>query len=139
MTNKEQELLEVLKRFVSCTDLNERTGKVTIDTQEHIDAYQEAKKLVGYEESYLMKQYRKIKAKYPDALLLFSTNGFYQAYNGDAKKLGEVCGMTVAEKKHNGKVIYISGFGRNMIDVYMPKLVKAGLKVALCDQLSSTN
>jgi DNA mismatch repair protein MutS len=87
-------------------------------------------------ETPLMKQYNTIKAKYPDALLLFRVGDFYETFGEDAIKAANILGI-VLTKRANGAAAYIelAGFPHHSLDVYLPKLVRAGLRVAICDQL----
>ncbi|MEI7500497.1 MAG: DNA mismatch repair protein MutS [Bacteroidota bacterium] len=89
-----------------------------------------------YAETPLMKQYNAIKAKYPDALLLFRVGDFYETFGEDAIRTSKILGI-VLTKRANGAAAYIelAGFPHHSIDIYLPKLVKAGLRVAICDQL----
>ncbi|HNW77171.1 MAG TPA: DNA mismatch repair protein MutS, partial [Bacteroidales bacterium] len=84
----------------------------------------------------LMKQYGSIKAKYPDALLLFRVGDFYETFGEDAVKASSILGI-VLTKRANGSAssIELAGFPHHSLDLYLPKLVKAGLRVAVCDQL----
>lgn len=83
-----------------------------------------------------MKQYNTIKAKYPDALLLFRVGDFYETFGEDAIRTSEILGI-VLTRRANGAAAYmeLAGFPHHALDLYLPKLVKAGLRVAICDQL----
>jgi DNA mismatch repair protein MutS len=87
-------------------------------------------------ETPLMKQYNTIKGKYPDALLLFRVGDFYETFGADAIKAANILGI-VLTKRANGSANYIelSGFPHHSLDTYLPKLVRAGQRVAICDQL----
>jgi len=87
-------------------------------------------------ETPLMKQYLSIKAKYPDALLLFRVGDFYETFSDDAIKTSQVLGI-VLTRRANGAATYVdlAGFPYHSLDVYLPKLVKAGYRVAICEQL----
>ncbi len=87
-------------------------------------------------ETPLMKQYNAFKAKYPDAILLFRVGDFYETFGEDAKKASGVLGI-VLTKRSNGKAssIELAGFPHHSLDTYLPKLVRAGLRVAVCDQI----
>ncbi len=89
-----------------------------------------------YAETPLMKQYNSIKAKYPDALLLFRVGDFYETFGQDAVKASGILGI-VLTKRRNGAASYVelAGFPHHSLDTYLPKLVKAGYRVAICDQL----
>jgi DNA mismatch repair protein MutS len=87
-------------------------------------------------ETPLMKQYNVIKAKYPDALLLFRVGDFYETFGQDAIKTSGILGI-VLTRRANGSASFIelAGFPHHALDTYLPKLVKAGQRVAICDQL----
>ena len=87
-------------------------------------------------ETPLMTQYNGIKAKYPDALLLFRVGDFYETFSEDAIKASKVLGI-VLTKRANGKASHIelAGFPHHSLETYLPKLVRAGYRVAICDQL----
>jgi DNA mismatch repair protein MutS len=87
-------------------------------------------------ETPLMKQYNQIKAKYPDALLLFRVGDFYETFGSDAVKAANILGI-VLTKRANGyqASIELAGFPHHSLDTYLPKLVRAGQRVAICDQL----
>ncbi len=88
------------------------------------------------EDTPLMRQYNAIKAKYPDALLLFRVGDFYETFGEDAVKVSGILGI-VLTRRANGTDSYIelAGFPYHSIDTYLPKLVRAGYRVAVCDQL----
>jgi DNA mismatch repair protein MutS len=87
-------------------------------------------------ETPLMKQYNAIKGKYPDALLLFRVGDFYETFGSDAVKAANILGI-ILTKKANGyaSTIELAGFPHHSLDTYLPKLVRAGQRVAICDQL----
>ena len=87
-------------------------------------------------ETPLMKQYNEIKAKHPDAVLLFRVGDFYETFSSDAIKTSEILGITLT-KRANGSASYIelAGFPYHALDTYLPKLVRAGQRVAICEQL----
>src|ERR1044072_6795923 len=95
-----------------------------------------AAKSAAETETPLMKQYNQIKAKYPDALLLFRVGDFYETFGSDAVKAANILGI-VLTKRANGYASYIelAGFPHHSLDTYLPKLVRAGQRVAICDQL----
>ena len=86
----------------------------------------------------LMKQYNQIKVKYPDALLLFRVGDFYETFGKDAIKASKILGI-ILTKKGAGSMseIELAGFPYHSINNYLPKLVKAGCRVAICDQLEN--
>jgi DNA mismatch repair protein MutS len=83
-----------------------------------------------------MKQYYSIKGKYPDAILLFRVGDFYETFSDDAVTAAEILGITLT-KRANGSAssIELAGFPHHALDTYLPKLVRAGQRVAVCDQL----
>lgn len=87
-------------------------------------------------ETPLMKQHREIKAKYPDAILLFRVGDFYETFSSDAVITSRILGITLT-KRSNGAAssIELAGFPHHALDTYLHKLVKAGYRVAICDQL----
>ncbi|MEJ5266881.1 MAG: DNA mismatch repair protein MutS [Bacteroidales bacterium] len=87
-------------------------------------------------ETPLMKQYYSIKAKHPDAILLFRVGDFYETFEEDAVKTARILGITLT-KRANGSAAYIdlAGFPHHALDTYLPKLVRAGERVAICEQL----
>lgn len=87
-------------------------------------------------ETPLMKQYNSIKAKYPDACLLFRVGDFYETFGEDAVRAAKILGITLT-KRGNGSEYEtaLAGFPHHSLNTYLPKLVKAGLRVAICDQL----
>lgn len=87
-------------------------------------------------ETPLMKQYYAIKEKHPDAILLFRVGDFYETFGDDAIKASEILGITLT-KRANGsaQTVELAGFPHHAIDTYMPKLVRAGQRVAVCEQL----
>ena len=89
-----------------------------------------------YAETPLMKQYYSIKAQYPDALLLFRAGDFYETFGDDAEIASRVLGITLT-KRANGSAatVPLAGFPHHAVDNYMPKLVTAGYRVAICEQL----
>lgn len=88
------------------------------------------------QETPLMKQYLEIKAKYPGAILLFRVGDFYETFGEDAVKTAQILGI-VLTKRANGSASHIelAGFPHHSLDTYLPKLVRAGQRVAICDQL----
>ncbi len=87
-------------------------------------------------ETPLMKQYNAIKAKYPDALLLFRVGDFYETFGEDAIRASNILGIVLTRRANgSGTYMELAGFPHHSLDLYLPKLVKAGLRVAICDQL----
>ncbi|AZI66838.1 DNA mismatch repair protein MutS [Kaistella daneshvariae] len=86
-------------------------------------------------ETPLMTQYNTIKAKYPDALLLFRVGDFYETFGADAIRTAQILGIVLTKRANGDGHIELAGFPHHSIDSYLPKLVRAGLRVAICDQL----
>ncbi len=87
-------------------------------------------------ETPLMKQYNDIKAQYPDAVLLFRCGDFYETFSDDAILASNVLGITLTRRANgSAKTVELAGFPHHALDTYLPKLVRAGLRVAICDQL----
>ncbi len=83
----------------------------------------------------LMIQYNAIKGKYPDAMLLFRIGDFYETFGEDAIKAAQVLGITLTHRNNGGTKLELAGFPHHSVNTYLPKLVKAGFRVAICDQL----
>jgi DNA mismatch repair protein MutS len=98
----------------------------------------EAKQSKQEKETPLMKQYNAIKAKYPGALLLFRVGDFYETFGEDAVKAAKILSITLT-KRANGSAseIALAGFPHHSLDSYLPKLIRAGQRVAICDQLEN--
>ncbi|RKR14077.1 DNA mismatch repair protein MutS [Maribacter vaceletii] len=83
----------------------------------------------------LMQQYNTIKTKYPDAMLLFRVGDFYETFGEDAIKASKILGITLTNRNNGGEKTELAGFPHHSVNTYLPKLVKAGQRVAICDQL----
>ena len=82
-----------------------------------------------------MAQYNQIKRKHPDALLLFRVGDFYETFGKDAIKASKILGIVLTARNNGGSKIELAGFPHHSMDTYLPKLVRAGQRVAICDQL----
>ncbi|MCL4106729.1 UNVERIFIED_CONTAM: hypothetical protein GTU68_048173 [Idotea baltica] len=82
-----------------------------------------------------MKQYFGMKAKYPDAILLFRVGDFYETFGEDAEKVANVLGIILTKRNNGGIDIPLAGFPYHSLDLYLPRLIKAGFRVAICEQL----
>ena len=83
-----------------------------------------------------MKQFLDLKAKHPDAVMLFRCGDFYETYSTDAVVASEILGITLTKRANGkGKTIEMAGFPHHALDTYLPKLIRAGKRVAICDQL----
>lgn len=91
----------------------------------------------------MMRQYYDLKSKHPDAVLLFRCGDFYEAYNVDAKVCATILGITLTWRNnvfpHNHETYEgaMAGFPHHALDIYLPKLVRAGKRIAICDQLEA--
>ncbi len=83
----------------------------------------------------LMKQYFAVKAKYPDALMLFRVGDFYETFADDAVTTSKVLGIILTKRNNGGDDIALAGFPYHSLDTYLPRLVRAGFRVAICEQL----
>jgi DNA mismatch repair protein MutS len=83
----------------------------------------------------LMKQFNSIKAKYPDAMLLFRVGDFYETFGDDAEKAASILDIVLTQRNNGGDKTALAGFPHHALNTYLPKLVKAGQRVAICDQL----
>jgi len=83
----------------------------------------------------LMKQYNSIKAKYPNAMLLFRVGDFYETFGNDAVLSSKILGITLTKRSNGSSNDALAGFPHHALDTYLPKLVRAGQRVAICDQL----
>lgn len=85
------------------------------------------------------KQYAEMKAKHPDVLLLFRVGNFYEAYRDDARTTSEILGITLTRRRNDGESYYMAGFPRQALETYLPKLIRAGQRVAICDGEEAPN
>ena len=88
------------------------------------------------EQTPLMQQYYSAKAKYPDAILLYRMGDFYETFGEDAILTSKILGITLTKRSHGSPGdVELAGFPYHAIDTYLPKLVRAGQRVAICEQL----
>ena len=103
-----------------------------------VDKHDEQKEVVLKEDP-LVQQYLDLKKKHPDAILLFRCGDFYETYKDDAVKASKILGITLTKsngrKDDEGKPLAMAGFPYHALDTYLPKLIRAGERVAICDQL----
>ncbi|MBK8192089.1 MAG: DNA mismatch repair protein MutS [Lewinellaceae bacterium] len=83
----------------------------------------------------LMQQYVQVKTKYPDAVLLFRVGDFYETFGEDAVKASRALGITLTSRNNGGSDVELAGFPYHALDMYLPKLVRAGFRVAICEQM----
>lgn len=86
-------------------------------------------------ENKMVETFNELKAKHPDAMILFRVGDFYESYFDDAKKVSEVLGITLT-KRSGEDGYYLTGFPHHALDIYLPKMIRAGLRVAICDDIS---
>ena len=87
-------------------------------------------------ETPLMKQYNQIKARHPEAMLLFRVGDFYETFGEDAIKASRILGIILTKRKNGAAAeMELAGFPHHSLETYLPKLVRAGQRVAICDQL----
>lgn len=88
--------------------------------------------------SQTMKQFQDLKSKHPEAILLFRIGDFYEAYQQDAEQASKILGITLTksskQKGTDDKAVKIAGFPYHALDIYLPKLIRAGQRVAICEQ-----
>jgi hypothetical protein len=136
------------------TDLHEETEKHERNEEHASDdnsqqeekgradaARQETKQASDAVNSPILRQFYDLKSKHPDAILLFRTGDFYETYGEDAEKSSRILGITLTKsiktKDKEGKPLAIAGFPYPALDSYLPKLIRAGERVAICDQLEA--
>jgi DNA mismatch repair protein MutS len=85
----------------------------------------------------ILEQYKTIKAKYPDAILLFRIGDFYELFNGDAETASKILGLTLNTTEADENLIHEASFPYHSLDNYLQKLVRAGYRVAVCEQLEN--
>lgn len=132
--------------------IKDAEAKLVADTQETIDEVsQECEEHAELAEAVevkplltpMQKQYYDLKDKHPEALLLFRCGDFYETYNEDAQRAADTLGITLTKSSKtvdaDGKPMAMAGFPYHALDAYLPKLIRAGYRVAICDQLQPSN
>lgn len=131
--------LEEMKRSIS-PDVE---GTLLHEENEHREYHEEEKRQQQQMSNVppIIKQYNDLKQKHPDALLLFRCGDFYETYKEDAVKASNILGITLTKHSkrmdEEGKPLKMAGFPYHALDTYLPKLIRAGERVAICDQLES--
>lgn len=131
--------LEEMKRSIS----PDEEGTQLHEENEHREYHEEEKRqqLQMSNVPPIIKQYNDLKQKHPDALLLFRCGDFYETYKEDAVKASNILGITLTKHSkrmdEEGKPLKMAGFPYHALDTYLPKLIRAGERVAICDQLES--
>ena len=120
-------------------DLLEKQSNISSNITASNNASEEVARAIIEEERIcrLLLQWRNIKSQYPDAVLLFRVGEFYELYNEDAEVASKVLG--IVKTKRGTSNIPFAGFPFHALDTYLPKLVRAGHRVAICDQLDEPN
>ena len=117
----------------------EKSFPIFITTFTVVD--KETKAVAAASLSPMLKQFYDLKAKHPDAILLFRCGDFYETYCNDAEKASKILGITLTRsnrtKDIEGKPLSMAGFPYHALDTYLPKLIRAGERVAICDQLEA--
>lgn len=90
-------------------------------------------------ETPLMAQYRQMKAKHPDAVILFRVGDFYETFCEDAVTASDILGITLTRRANGKSDVELAGFPHHALDTYLPRLVRAGKRVAICEQLQDVN
>lgn len=122
------------------TEQNDEQNAETEDVNESEDATKDAEpKEENKELSPMLKQFYDLKKKHPDAILLFRCGDFYETYTKDAEDASKILGITLTrstkQKDKEGKNLAMAGFPYHALDTYLPKLIRAGKRVAICDQI----
>lgn len=129
--------LEEMKHSIS-PDVD---GTQLHEENEHHEYHEEEKQQQKSNVPPIIKQYNDLKQKHPDALLLFRCGDFYETYKEDAVKASNILGITLTKHSkrmdEEGKPLKMAGFPYHALDTYLPKLIRAGERVAICDQLES--
>lgn len=107
------------------------------ETKEHYEACNEARhKADADAQEQRMTQFNEMKVRHPDAILLFRVGDFYEAYSDDARQCVEILNITLTIRKREGKEdLLLCGFPHHALDMYLPKIVRSGKRVAICEQL----
>lgn len=87
------------------------------------------------EKNHILDEFRRLKAKHPDAVLLFRCGDFYESYEEDARVCADVLGITLTRRNTGGP--YMAGFPYHALDTYLPKLIRSGKRVAICDAIET--
>ena len=103
--------------------------------EEQVESVPESEGLVRTPNNVLISQYEELKRKHPDALLLFRCGDFYECYDEHAEKAADCLGITLTVRHSTGRKI--AGFPYHALDSYLPKLIRAGHRIAICDQLEA--
>jgi antirestriction protein ArdC len=137
-TEVNEEKSEENTRQTDSQATSESNGK-GINEKKNKDESSKAKETA--ELSPMLKQFYELKSKHPDAIMLFRCGDFYETYSKDAEKAAKILGITLSKSNHTkdaeGKPLMIAGVPHHALDVYLPKLIRAGERVAICDQMET--
>ena len=138
MTPEEEKEFEKQQQEAEAKEAQEQKAKEEQKKQKEKD---EQKKEKEPELAPMMKQFYDLKKKHPDALLLFRCGDFYETYSKDAENASKILGITLTRstktKDKEGKPLQMAGFPYHALDSYLPKLIRAGQRVAICDQIEA--
>lgn len=124
---------QVCSSLHSATTMEDVTAKLSsLNLTAPIEQKDDAEPIPKKEETSIQKQFEELKSKHPDAILIFRCGDFYEAMNEDAKPVADTLGITLTVRKEGMK---IAGFPYHALDTYLPKLIRAGHRVAICDEL----
>jgi len=154
MTPEEEKEYEKQQQEAAHTDYHEEKDKAGAQEQKAKEAQEKAKQEQEQKEKEaqekekakavltpMVKQFLDLKKKHPDALLLFRCGDFYETYMQDAEKSSKILGITLTRssktKDPDGKPLAMAGFPYHALDTYLPKLIRAGQRVAICDQIEA--
>lgn len=130
--------LEAMKRAVS----PEVEGTQLHEEKEHREYHEELKRQQSSSVPPIIKQYNDLKQQHPDAMLLFRCGDFYETYKEDAVKASNILGITLTQHSKRmddeGNPLKMAGFPYHALDTYLPKLIRAGERVAICDQIEDS-
>lgn len=115
------------------TEVAAEVGEAEASGEQATASEEQSEEPVRKPNNTLISQYEELKRKHPDAVLLFRCGDFYECYDEDAVKAAEVLGITLTVRSSTGRKM--AGFPFHALDSYLPKLIRAGLRVAICDQL----
>ena len=121
------------------TEANAKSGKKSASKNEAETEVKAKSETVSKSEkaSSLADQYKSLKEKHPDAVLLFRKGDFYETLNEDAKKTSDILGITLTKSQDKSKGEYLASFPQQSLDTYLPKLVRAGMRLAIVDEVAS--
>ena len=120
------------------TEVKVKSGKKSASKSEAKTEVKAKSESIGKSEKTLplAEQFKSLKEKHPDAMLLFRKGDFYETVNEDAKKASEILGITLTKPQDKSKGEQLAGFPHNALDTYLPKLIRAGVRIAIVDELT---